>query len=255
MASAFASFLGFLFASSLPPCSEGSAPDAIDPAAFHDAPLHWTNVHSGDIILDTRIRDWVLIPILIIMILFTMIREHVGRLLHSTVKGELKTLREVQALQKAALLRGGGGWLPESSFHRRRAFFTDKEKGIFNDTAVTKVEKDPLAAMTDPNMMMQQQKAMITGMLPQMVMMGLISYFFSGFVMVKIPLPLSLRFKAMTQRGIELGNSLDVAFVSSFSWCLPPPPCRLLLPPVPPPPSSRAHSPGDGAARGDGVRA
>ena len=67
-----------------------------------EAPLMWTNVHSGDIILDTRIRDWVsraslsifmfqivvlnfsqlfrkwqvLIPILIIMIFFTMLREY-----------------------------------------------------------------------------------------------------------------------------------------------------------------------------------
>ena len=56
-----------------------------------------------------------------------------------------------------------------------------------------------------------------TRMLPQMVMMGIISYFFSGFVMVKIPLPLSLKFKGMTQRGIDL-QTLDVSFVSSFSW-------------------------------------
>ena len=75
---------------------------------------------------------------------------------------------------------------------------------MFLDPTVTKSEKDPLAAMSDPAMMMQQQKSMFTVMLPQMIMMGLISYFFSGFVMVKIPIPLSLRFKGMTQRGIDL---------------------------------------------------
>eukprot|EP00295_Goniomonas_pacifica_P041705 CAMPEP_0175988184 /NCGR_PEP_ID=MMETSP0108-20121206/51112_1 /TAXON_ID=195067 ORGANISM="Goniomonas pacifica, Strain CCMP1869" /NCGR_SAMPLE_ID=MMETSP0108 /ASSEMBLY_ACC=CAM_ASM_000204 /LENGTH=145 /DNA_ID=CAMNT_0017319521 /DNA_START=20 /DNA_END=457 /DNA_ORIENTATION=- len=48
-------------------------------------------------------------------------------------------------------------------------------------------------------------------------LMGIVSFFFSGFVMVKIPFPLSLRFKSMTQRGVEL-SSLDVTFVSSFSW-------------------------------------
>ena len=31
-----------------------------------------------------------------------------------------------QALQRAAILRTCGGWLPEGSFLRRRAFFTDK---------------------------------------------------------------------------------------------------------------------------------
>ena len=35
--------------------------------------------------------------------------------------------------------------------------------------------------------------------------------------MVHIPVPLSLKFKSMTQRGIEL-QALDVSFVSSFSW-------------------------------------
>ena len=35
--------------------------------------------------------------------------------------------------------------------------------------------------------------------------------------MVRIPVPLSLKFKSMTQRGIEL-QALDVSFVSSFSW-------------------------------------
>ena len=54
-------------------------------------------------------------------------------------------------------------------------------------------------------------------MVPQMVMMGIITYFFSGFVVAKITFPLSLRFQAMTQRGVEL-SSLDVTYVASFSW-------------------------------------
>ena len=71
-------------------------------------------------------------------------------------------------------MRQQAAWVPESSFQRRRAFYTDKEKGVFMDTTVTKQDKDPLAAMSDPSMMMQQQKSMFTVMLPQMVMMGII---------------------------------------------------------------------------------
>ncbi|KAJ1469925.1 integral membrane protein DUF106-domain-containing protein [Baffinella frigidus] len=134
----------------------------------------------GEIILDSRIRDWVLIPIFVIMIFFTMLREYAGRLLTASPKAEAKAFKETQALQRSQILRTQGNWLTETGFQRRRAFFVDKEKGVFNDTSVTKSEKDPLAMMSDPNMMMQQQKSMFTVMLPQMIMMGLISFFFSG---------------------------------------------------------------------------
>mmetsp|Transcript_7897 Transcript_7897/g.12553 ORF Transcript_7897/g.12553 Transcript_7897/m.12553 type:complete len:289 (+) Transcript_7897:73-939(+) len=191
-------------------------------AASGDAHSHrdefmWPKYGEGDIILDTRIRDWVLLPIFVIMVFFTLLREYAGKLMNSSAKPDLKVFKETQALKRAGIIRGAGNWLTEQSFLRRKAFYTDKDKGVFHDPDVTKTEKDPLAMMQDPNMMLQQQKSMFTVMLPQMVMMGLISYFFSGFVMVKIPLPLSLKFKAMTQRGVELA-SLDVSFVSSFSW-------------------------------------
>lgn len=53
--------------------------------------------------------------------------------------------------------------------------------------------------------------------LPNMLMMGWVSYFFSGFVLVKLPFGLTDRFKSMLQRGIFL-NSLNVSYVSSLSW-------------------------------------
>ena len=41
-------------------------------------------------------------------------------------------------------------------------------------------------------------------MVPQMAMMGIVNYFFSGFVLGKIPFPLTPSFKGMLQRGISL---------------------------------------------------
>ncbi len=61
---------------------------------------------------------------------------------------------------------------------------------------------------------MKQNLAMI---IPNMLQMGWVSYFFAGFVLVKLPFPLTERFKTMMQRGIML-KSLDTSYVSSLSW-------------------------------------
>jgi len=54
-------------------------------------------------------------------------------------------------------------------------------------------------------------------MVPQYVVMAWINFFFSRFVLIRLPFPLTLRFKSMLQRGIETPD-LDVSWVSSLSW-------------------------------------
>ena len=52
---------------------------------------------------------------------------------------------------------------------------------------------------------------------PQMLTAAWVNFFFTGFVVGKVPFPLTQRFRGMLQRGIEL-QSLDVTYISSLSW-------------------------------------
>ena len=80
---------------------------------------------------------------------------------------------------------------------------------------------------------MDGMKKQMVMMVPQMVIMGWINFFFQGFVAsalhvyfcvrqltlcaVKLPFPLTLGFKSMLQRGVET-QDMDVRWVSSLSW-------------------------------------
>ncbi len=68
--------LGLLMSSAFPPNSEGSKINARDADPAGDAPLMWTNVHTGDIILDTRIRDWVCTALYFTDVFNTKFNDH-----------------------------------------------------------------------------------------------------------------------------------------------------------------------------------
>jgi len=58
----------------------------------------------------------------------------------------------------------------------------------------------------------------MAAMVQNMVMMQGISHFFRGFVLVRVPFPLTRGFKQMFQRGLFDLNTLDTSYVSSVSW-------------------------------------
>lgn len=116
-----------------------------------------------------------------------------------------------QALIRSRLLRENGKYLTAQSFAMRRHFFNHADTGYFKTQKRAPVSPNSTAMLSD------MVKGNVINVLPMVVIGGWINYMFSGFVTTKVPFPLTLRFKPMLQRGVELA-SLDAAWVSSASW-------------------------------------
>ena len=132
-------------------------------------------------------------------------------------RAEPEKVKDAMTLNRAKMLGMHCYHLPRSAYRVRMAYFNDPETGIL----MTRPSEppDPMKGnpMSDPNMMMDMMGNNMIMMVPNLVMMPAVSYFFAGFLTAKLPFSLTPRFKLMLQRGVEV-TSLDVSYVSSLSW-------------------------------------
>ncbi|XP_078443402.1 ER membrane protein complex subunit-like protein (Protein of unknown function DUF106, transmembrane) [Wolffia australiana] len=169
-----------------------------------------------DLVLDTAIRDWVLIPLSVVMVLIGVLRFFVSKLMHSPQSPDQKVVKDGQVIIRAGFLRAGANFIPPKSFYSRRTYFTNEENGLLH---VPKGQtQNPQAQMfSDPNMAVDMMKKNLSMIVPQTLTFAWVNFFFSGFVAAKIPFPLTPRFRSMLQNGIDL-STVDVSYVSSRSW-------------------------------------
>ncbi|XP_018430826.1 PREDICTED: ER membrane protein complex subunit 3-like [Nanorana parkeri] len=160
-----------------------------------------------ELLLDSNIRLWVVLPIVFITFFVGMIRHYVSILLQSD-----KKLTQEQVSDRHSWSSSSSSIL--QSFLTRKFYFNNAEDGFFKKTKRKVVPPSP---MTDPTMLTDMMKGNVTNVLPMILIGGWINMTFSGFVTTKVPFPLTLRFKPMLQQGIEL-LSLDASWVSSASW-------------------------------------
>jgi len=140
-------------------------------------------------------------------------------------KPSREAVREQRALIRSQILRATAANSPIPPVYYdaiSNYLSTAYEEGTYLKDGPPKKGDLPAAPnpLSDPaamDGMMAGMKTQMVMMVPQMVIMGWINFFFQGFVLIKLPFPLTLGFKSMLQRGIETPD-MDVRWVSSLSW-------------------------------------
>ena len=73
-----------------------------------------------DLLLDPRIRDWVLLPIVAVMFFMGLLRHYVAIILKTVAKPEEVVVRQNQILARVALLKENANYIPLRAFRERR---------------------------------------------------------------------------------------------------------------------------------------
>jgi ER membrane protein complex subunit 3 len=133
------------------------------------------------LVLDPAIRDWVVIPMFFITLFVGIGRHYVSQIIQSSEPMEADTIRHKQLAMKGQKLRMCGNYISSDSYEMRKSYLCNKENGLLREKV-----PGPPNPMSNPSAMMDMMKGNMTFMLPNMVMMAFVSYFFAGFVLVKV---------------------------------------------------------------------
>lgn len=175
---------------------------------------------APELLLDPEIKVWVLFPILAVMILVGIARHFSILIVQPTPpQANLKELREQAYLEYGSnLCNNAFNLTPEGYSKRAVPLVAEFRAGTF----LANPNQPPPSAVpsfTDP----QSSQALIGGIrnqvlnyVPQTLTMQWISAFFGEFLVMKLPFPLTTKFKAMLQANVNTYD-LDVRWVSSIS--------------------------------------
>lgn len=180
-----------------------------------------------EILIDSEIRNWVFIPIIVIMLLFTFIRINIQKIMTGAQdKTPIKSQEQMDThilnstLARAKKFSTNFKLLPAESFLNRKTLYSD-ENGILKAPQLPAQQPDMQQMMSqNPMFNPSNMTKMMGGNMMMMIlfplqMMG-VNYFFSGMLVGKVSFPLTQQFRELLQKGIEIQN-IDVKYISSLS--------------------------------------
>mmetsp|Transcript_9827 Transcript_9827/g.31150 ORF Transcript_9827/g.31150 Transcript_9827/m.31150 type:complete len:263 (+) Transcript_9827:94-882(+) len=174
--------------------------------------------------LDPAIRDFVLVPISVIMAITSILRGNLTKYFTTPPPPPAPPATIAAPTLVAALasqLRRNAAVLDGPSFESRRKKLVGSGGLVGEARAQLAAEKaeNPMAGnpALDPANSSAMMKKQMTTILPQIGLMSFVNFAFSGFILMSLPFPLSHSFKSMMQQGVAL-PALSSSYVSSISW-------------------------------------
>ncbi len=150
-----------------------------------------------------------------------------GNVLKPAPQNNTKVSQRTAATMRATstLKTGAIHFLSASKLESRKLAYPEllKEQAewcedyLDDEEEAKKAKADADDDMPNPFAAMEGMKGNMVFMVQNMVMMQGIQYFFSGFILLKVPFHLTMGFKQMFQRGMEGLTNLDTSYVSSVS--------------------------------------
>ncbi|RYP56921.1 hypothetical protein DL769_009828 [Monosporascus sp. CRB-8-3] len=170
---------------------------------------------------DPQLFYWILVPITVVMVLTGILRHYASVLMASPPKKvDRNTMKEQRSMLHGVAVRSNYHVLSEPSFRVRRDHLTNAyETGAYLKNPDQRGQPPP-NPMTDPGAMdgmMGMMKNNMAMMIPNTLIMSWINAFFSGFVIIKLPFPITVKFKSMLQAGVAT-REMDPRWMSSMSW-------------------------------------
>lgn len=138
-------------------------------------------VASSELPPDSKIRLWVVLPIVIITFFMGVIRHHVSILLQSDEKLTQEQVSHGQVLTQVESSGKMENTFPV--FLDTKILLNNPENGFFK-----KIKRNvvPSSSVTNPTMLIGMMKGNVTNVLPMILIGGWINMTFSGFVTSKL---------------------------------------------------------------------
>lgn len=134
-----------------------------------------SNSITNDLHLDSGIRDWVVMPMFIMLILVGMGRQYVQQLIRSEPIIKEKELngefRQKQVVFYSSRLRLNGHYITELAYYKRKLKLLNKKTGLLKEKLPT-TPANPM--MSNPNMLGDMMKNNMVNMLPNFAMMSFV---------------------------------------------------------------------------------